>query len=106
MCIRDRSVPRASQERPRASQELPKSVTRAPKSAPRAAQEPLKSAQRYPRQPSGCYFEALDLEKVTFEGDPSRDSVEKRVQTDFRWIVASCAQERTCEKPTNNYRFL
>ena len=106
---------RAPQERPRAAQERPKSAPRAsqerpraPQEHPRAPQEPLKSVQRRPRESSGHHFEASQLEKAAFEGDPSRDSVEKRVRNDFRSIFASCAQARTCEKPVKTlgfYRF-
>ena len=96
---------RAPQERPRAAQERPKSAPRAsqerpraPQEHPRAPQEPLKSVQRRPRQPSGHHFEASGSKKAAFEGDLSRDSVEKRVGNDFRSIFASCAQARTCEQ--------
>ena len=110
---RPKSVPRGSQEGPRAPQERPKSAPRAsqerpraPQERPRAPQEPLKSALRRPKDPSGRHFEASKLEKATFEDDASRDSVETRVRNDFRSIFASCAQARTCEKPTNTIGFL
>ena len=103
---------RAPQERPRAAQERPKSAPRAsqerpraPQEHPRAPQEPLKSVQRRPRQRSGHHFEASGSKKAAFEGDLARDSVEKRVGNDFRSIFASCAQERTCEKPVKTYVF-
>ena len=103
---------RAPQERPRAAQERPKSAPRAsqerpraPQEHPRAPQEPLKSVQRRPRQRSGHHFEASGSKKAAFEGDLARDSVEKRVGNDFRSIFASCAQERTCEKPIKTYGF-
>ena len=104
---RPKSVPSASQEGPGAPTERPKSAPRvsqerprAPQERPRAPQEPLKSSQRRPRDPSGRHSDASHREKANFEDDASRDSVETRVRHDFRSFFASCAQARTCEKPT------
>ena len=103
---RHKSVPSASKERPRASQkrlksgqDSPKSSQERPKSAPRAPQEPLKIAPRRAESPLRTILRAQSCEKVTFEGDPSCDSVEKCVWNDFLSIFASCAQERMREKP-------
>ena len=96
-----KSASEAPQERPRAPQERP----RAPQERPRAPQEPLKSAQRRPREPSGTILRFRSSKKAAFQGDPSRDSVGKRVRNDFRSIFASCAQARTCEKPIKTYGF-
>jgi hypothetical protein len=88
-------VPRAPQERPRASQERP-----------RAPQEPLKSAQRRSSEPSGYDFEASKLEKAIFEGDPSLDSIEKRVRSDFRLIFEACVQEPNLDFEATLQHFL
>ena len=85
--------PRSAQERekvlksgPRAPQEQP----RAPKSGPRAAQERPRESQSRPMRPPeapwgalGDHFEAWKLEKRPFESDLSRESLEKRVRSNF-----------------------
>ena len=99
--------PRSAQERPRASQERLKSAPRAPQERPKSAHERCKSAQERPKshsraprdapeRPWGTILRLRSSKEAAFEGDPSRDSVEKRVRNDFRSVFASCAQTRTC----------
>ena len=99
--------PRASQESPRASQERPKSAPRAPQERPKSAQERCKSVQERPKshsraprdapeRPWGTILRLRSSKEAAFEGDPSRDSVEKRVRNDFRSMLASCAPTQTC----------
>ena len=94
-----RSVPRASQERPKSVQERPKSAQERPKSRSRAPRDA-------PESLLGTSLRLRSSEKATFEGDPSRDSVEKRVRNDFQLIFASCAEARTCVKHVKTYVFL
>ena len=61
-----------------------------------------------PGESLGCIFDASGSKKVTFEDDLSRDSVEKRVRSDFQSIFEACAQACDREKPIKTlcfYRF-
>ena len=99
--------PRDAQEPPKGSQERPKSAPRASQERPKSAHERCKSAQERPKshsraprdapeRPWGTILRLRSSKEAAFEGDPSRDSVEKRVRNDFRSVFASFAQTRTC----------
>ena len=100
---RPKSVPGA----PKSAQERPRSASRAPQERPKSAHERCKSAQERPKshsraprdapeRPWGTILRLRSSKEAAFEGDSSRDSVEKRVRNDFRSVFASCAQTRTC----------
>ena len=100
---RPKSVPGA----PKSAQERPRSASRAAQERPKSAHERRKSAQERPKshsraprdapeRPWGTILRLRSSKEAAFEGDPSRDSVEKRVRNDFRSVFASCAQTRTC----------
>ena len=81
--------PKSAQERPKSAQERCKSVQDRPKSRSRAPRDA-------PVSPPGTILRLRSSKEAAFEGDLSRDSVEKRVRNDFRSMFASCAQRRTC----------
>jgi hypothetical protein len=112
--------PRSAQERPRASQERLKSAPRAPQERPKSAHERCKSAQERPKshsraprgapeRPWGTILRLRSSKEAAFEGDPSRDSVEKRVRNDFsvgvRIVRANADMLKTCKNLWFSYGF-
>ena len=94
-----KSGPRAAQEQPKSRPRAPKSAQERPKSAPRAPKNRPRAPQDAPESFRGTTSRLGCSEKPDFEGDPSRDSVDKRVRQDFRWFFVLCAQTPTHEKP-------
>ena len=56
-------------------------------------------------EPSGTMLTLTSLKKERYDGDPSRDSLEKLVRMVFWSNFEACAQERTCEKPVKTNGF-
>ena len=102
---RPRSAPRALQEPPKSAQERPKSAQERPKSAQERPKSRSRASRHASDRPRGTISRLRISKKVAFEGDPSRDSVEKRVRNDFRSIFESCAHGRTFEKHVKTYCF-
>ena len=103
----------SAQELPRAAPERPKSGPRAPQERPRALQERPRSPRdapadllRRPAVPSGSIFRPGSSKKCSFESDPSRDSLEKRLRSDFRMIFEAFAQTPNLDFEATLQRFL